>query len=223
VTFHFGEFTVDAGARRVLRAGGPVHLSPKAFDLLVALVHERPRVLSKEDLHQRLWPDTFVSDASLAMLVAEVRAAIGDSAREPRWVRTVHRRGYAFQAADSIDVVARPAAGAASPPAREHSGCCLVDPQRRFTLAPGPNIVGRDPECEVWIDSPGVSRRHARVVVEGGRVTVDDLGSKNGTIVRGRAVKMTTLLTDGDDVRFGSARLTFRAWAAGPTLTEGGS
>ena len=223
MTFHFGEFTVDAGARRVMRAGRSVHLSPKAFDLLVALIEERPRVLTKEALHERLWPGTFVTDASLAMLVAEVRAAIGDSAREPRWVRTVHRRGYAFQAADSHDVEARPAAGAASPRAREHSGCCLVDPQRRFTLAPGANIVGRDPECEVWLDSPGVSRRHARVLVEGDRVTVDDLGSKNGTLVRGRAVKMPTLLKDGDEVRFGSARLTFRSWTGDPTLTEGGS
>ena len=110
--FEFDDVVVDAGSRQVLRAGAPVHVSPKAFDLLVALIRERPKVLSKEDLHARLWPNTFVSDTSLAMLVAEVRAALGESAREPRAVRTVHRHGYAFQA-DAREVRQTPGGAAA--------------------------------------------------------------------------------------------------------------
>ena len=110
--FEFDDVVVDAGSRQVLRAGAPVHVSPKAFDFLVALIRERPRVLSKEDLHVRLWPNTFVSDTSLAMLVAEVRAALGESAREPRAVRTVHRHGYAFQA-DAREVRQTPGGAAA--------------------------------------------------------------------------------------------------------------
>ena len=209
-------------SRRLNRAGRDIHVSPKAFDLLAALVAERPRVLSKADLHRRLWPETFVTDASLAMLVAEVRAAIGDSARQPRWVRTVHRRGYAFQAADGDAVVASP--GAPAPRQMPHgpAGWWLVSPARRTPLAAGENLVGRDPECSVWLDSPSVSRRHARLVVEGDRVTAEDLGSKNGTRVGGRPITGPTVVEAGDSVGFGSVSLTLRARPADPTLTEGG-
>ena len=97
--FQFGNFIVDADSRQLLVGGAVTHLSPKAFDLLVTLIRERPRALSKADLHARLWPKTFVSDASLAMLAAELRAALGESARQPQWVRTVHRHGYVLEAA----------------------------------------------------------------------------------------------------------------------------
>jgi DNA-binding winged helix-turn-helix (wHTH) protein len=219
VTLYFGEFTVDAGARRVLRAGCPVHLSPKAFDLLVVLLQVRPRVLSKAELHQHLWPDTFVTDASLAMLVAEVRAAIGDSARQPRWVRTVHRRGYAFQAA----AVPPSASGDELTRAASSPRLWLVAPPHRAALVAGSNIVGRDPDCHVWIDAPSVSRRHARVLVEDDRVTVEDLGSKNGTSIGGRSIGAPSPLAVGETVRFGAIPMVLRARPEDPTLTEGGS
>ena len=82
----------------MLRDSRDASLSPKAFDLLVLLVENRPRALTKSELHERLWPDTFVVDANLSNLVAELRKALEDDAREPRFVRTVHRHGYAFAA-----------------------------------------------------------------------------------------------------------------------------
>jgi DNA-binding winged helix-turn-helix (wHTH) protein len=223
VRFLFGDVIVDDDARGVQRSQRPVHVSPKAFDLLVALIRERPRVVSKADLHARLWPDTFVSDASLAMLVAEVRAAIGDDARKPRWVRTSHRRGYAFQPETPGEVVAVQGSDGRRPTAGETTGLWIDAAPRRFPLLPGENLVGRDPECPVWLDSPSVSRRHARVVVSGRGATIEDLGSKNGTQVAGRAVKGPMALTDGDTLRFGSIGVVFRAWSADHTLTEGGS
>src|SRR5262245_3995756 len=87
---------MDVGTRQLLEADREVHLSPKAFDLLAALLGARPRALSKAELHALLWPDTFVSEANLAVLVAEIRDAIDDDARTPRFVRTVQRYGYAF-------------------------------------------------------------------------------------------------------------------------------
>lgn len=209
----FGDFVVDDGARQVLRAGVVVHLSPKAFDLLVTLIQARPTVLPKADLHARLWPDVFVSDASLAMVVAEVRAALGENARESRWVRTVHRHGYAFQ--ESV----RDVAGSTAAPV----SCWLVTDKGEIPLVTGENVVGRDPRAQVWIDAPSVSRQHARVTVESSRVTVEDLGSKNGTFLRSARLDAVTALTDGDEVRFGSVSATFRAWAADPTRTEGGA
>ena len=217
--FEFDDVCVDAGARQVLRAGLPVHVSPKALDLLVALIRERPRVLLKEDLHARLWPNTFVSDTSLAMLVAEVRAALGESAREPRAVRTVHRHGYAFQV-DAREVGQTPGVAAAGPAA---VGCWLTAGPRHIPLLAGENVVGRDPAVRVWLDSPSVSRRHARFLVDCQRAIVEDLGSKNGTRVGKTLVTAPSPLADGDQLTFGSVVVTFRAWVADPTLTEGGA
>jgi DNA-binding winged helix-turn-helix (wHTH) protein len=221
--FQFTDFVVDESTRQVLRGGTDVHVSPKAFDLLMTLIRERPRVLSKEDLHARLWPKTFVSDASLAMLVAEVRVALGESAREPRAIRTVHRHGYAFRGIAREIPPAVPMTDAAPAAAGAGTACCLVAASRQIPLHPGDNLVGRDRDAHVWLDSPSVSRRHARIRVEGDRVTLEDLASKNGTRVRNTRVTAVTPLTDGDELRFGSVDVTFRAWAADPTLSEAGS
>ncbi len=213
VRFQVGDCLVDPAARQVLRDGASVHLSPKAFDLLVTLIRERPRAVSKADLHAQLWPKTFVSDASLAMLIAEVRAALGESARQPRSVRTVHRHGYAFQgSAQELPETARGAA----------MGYWLVASARQIPLLPGENIVGRDPGARVWLDSPSVSRQHARIHVDCDRVTLEDLGSKNGTRAHDALLTAVTALEDNDELRFGSVRVTFRAWNTDPTRSEAG-
>jgi Tol biopolymer transport system component/DNA-binding winged helix-turn-helix (wHTH) protein len=92
----FGPFTLDLESRQLSNTGEEIHLEPKAFELLSALVIERPKALSKADLQERLWPGTFVAEANLSNLVAEIRAALGDPARAPKFVRTVHGFGYAF-------------------------------------------------------------------------------------------------------------------------------
>lgn len=217
--FQFGAFTVDDNTRQVLREGTPVHLSPKAFDLLGTLIRERPRALSKADLHTRLWPKTFVSDASLAMLVAEVRAALGESARQPRFVRTVHRHGYAFQGS-AREVLHRDAADLEGGDAA--MGFWLVTSSRQIPLVPGDNIIGRDPEARVWLDEPSVSRRHARIRVERDQLVLEDLGSKNSTHVNGTRVTTKTPLKDADELRFGSVNVTVRASAVDPTRSEAG-
>ena len=92
----FGDFVLDLDARELLRAGSPVSLSPKAFQLLSILVETGPRALSKSALQDRLWPGTFVVEKNLTNLVGEIREAFGDDATRPRYIRTVHRFGYAF-------------------------------------------------------------------------------------------------------------------------------
>src|SRR5258705_9711151 len=91
-----GECTFDAVRRQVRRGDEPVHLSPRAFDLLALLIARRPRALSKDELLTALWPQTFVTEANLAGLIAEIRRELGEDAREPRFLRTVHGFGYAF-------------------------------------------------------------------------------------------------------------------------------
>ncbi len=94
--YRFGEFVLDSETRQLSRACEPRHVSPKAFHLLEVLVSSRPRVWSKRELQDLLWPNTTVVEANLPNLVAEVRAALEDDAQEPRYVRTVHRYGYGF-------------------------------------------------------------------------------------------------------------------------------
>ena len=199
----FGDFTLDGDLRRLHGPSGEIHLSPKAFDLLLLLVENRSRVISKGELLQRLWPDTFVVDTNLAGLIAEIRNALGDDAKEPRFVRTAHRVGYAF-AADVVDT------RDASSPAIRASLCWLIMDGRRIPLQPGDNILGRDGGGGLSIESPSVSRRHARISVANERATIDDLGSKNGTYVRGERIANPVPLNDGDEVRIGSVVLQFR-------------
>src|SRR6476661_1050476 len=93
---NFAGFAFDSDTREVFRKDAAVPVSPKAFELLELLIRNRPRAVSKEEIHERLWPKTFVSDASLSNLVAELRATFDDDARRPRVLRTVQRFGYAF-------------------------------------------------------------------------------------------------------------------------------
>ncbi len=199
----FGTFVLDSGTREVLRGGGPIPLSPKAFRLLEILARDRPNAVSKEDLHQRLWPDTFVVDGNLSNLVSELRTALGEDASRPQFIRTVQRFGYAFHAS-----VAPEREGAGS----ETSGlvCRLVWGQREIALDSGENLIGRDRDAVIWIDHDLVSRRHARISVESDGVTIEDLDSKNGTFVGGRRIHEATPLDDRDVVRIGPAELTLR-------------
>ncbi|MFI5169991.1 MAG: winged helix-turn-helix domain-containing protein, partial [Vicinamibacterales bacterium] len=95
----FAEFILDAGSRQLLRNGHEVRVVPKAFDLLKLLLERRPDAVSREEIRDRLWPSTFVSESTLTSLVTDLRAALDDDAAEPRFVRTVYGRGYAFAGA----------------------------------------------------------------------------------------------------------------------------
>lgn len=206
----FDPFTVDTDTRQLMCAGSELHLSPKAFDLLCSLIEHRPRVLAKTDLHARLWPETFVVDANLNVLIGEIRRALGDSVRQPRFIRTVHGVGYAF-CGDATEVTEAP-----MPPAARQTACWVVAQQRTFRLGEGGNIVGRDPECHVWLDSDSVSRRHARIEVDSAsrRLWLEDLASKNGTRVRGVRVRGRVELSDGDEITFGAVRTKLRSWSS---------
>ena len=203
----FGPFTLDERARQLLRGTQPVHLSPKAFDLLTLLVQRRPEAISKAEVHERLWQDTFVSDVNLAVLVGELRAALGEDARHPRFVRTVHRFGYAFSGtvADS----ARSRADLSG-----QATCWLAWGTERAPLVCGENLVGRDPAADVRVDAVGVSRRHAMIVVNDDEVTLHDLSSKNGTYIDDVRVTSSVVLTDGVEIRLGPAPVSFHRLAA---------
>ena len=172
VPVRFGAFCLDLPRRQLVRGAEAVHLTPKAFDLLALLIGEAPRVVTKPELHERLWPGTFVSDATLVSLVKELRRALEDRDPHRPIIRTVHRVGYAFCSPTEI-----------APPHAPRISHWLVVQGRRVVLQPGETVIGRDPLSTVCLDSAGVSRRHARIVVEEARVLLEDLGSKNGTML----------------------------------------
>jgi len=213
VRLRFAGCLFDSDTREVSRAGSPVELSPKAFELLELLIGSRPRVLPKQEIHERLWSGVFVSDASLSNLVAELRAALHDDAQKPTIVKTVHRFGYGFVSEPEPEPEVR---ARATPRLVQPVLYKLLWELREIELATGETFFGRD-KSVVWIDDPSVSRRHARIVVDGDRATIRDLGSKNGTIVNGAPVEGDRDLADGDEIQIGRARMTFHV------LTQTGS
>lgn len=206
----FGEFVFDGAARELTQEGRRTDLSPKAFQLLEALLAERPRALSRAELNDRLWPGTAMGYTSLAGVVAELRKALHDDRSLPRFLRTVHRFGYAFCGEAAEELL----------PARAAFACSLSWEGREIGLAEGENVIGRDESCSVRIDAPRVSRRHACIRVRGRKASIEDLGSKNGTFLRGRRLRTPAPLEEGDEIGVGGARFTFRAaYGPGSTLT----
>lgn len=191
VRVRFGEFVFDSAARQLVRNDAPVHLTPKAFELLQVLVEERPRAMRKEELRERLWPDVIVEEANLKNLIAEIRSALG-----PQAIRTVHRFGYAFTVEEEPEST---------------TAARLIQGDRVHHLKPGENLVGREPDCSVVLDFTGVSRHHAKIRVLGDQFVLEDLGSKNGTWRNDQRVNGSMTLQDGDRIRFGGLPLTFRS------------
>lgn len=211
--FEIGELTFDGDTRLLLRGATPVPLSTRAFDLLELLLRERPRVFSHAELKDRLWPGTFVSYTALPRLVSELRRALGDDPRSSRFVRSVHRFGYAFSG-PVRDLTSRP-----PDDATEYE---LIWGEHSVALLPGENLVGRSPACRLRIVSGKVSRHHARLEVGPGGVRLEDLGSRNGTWWRGERLAGPVELNDGDEIGIGDELLIFRAGDLLPTESDDG-
>jgi DNA-binding winged helix-turn-helix (wHTH) protein len=217
VRISFGPFILEAATRRLTRSGRGIHLTAKAFDLLLALANDRPNVISKASLQQHLWPDTFVVEANLSNLVAEIRHALGERARAPRYIRTVHGYGYAFCAETATTPSPSSESGAVRTP------CWIEWGSRRFPLAAGEHVVGRDSDAGVRLDVSTVSRRHARLVVTREGTTLEDMASKNGTFRGIERVTSPIRLADGDAIRFGSLLVMFHTCNSLATETCAGT
>ena len=207
----FGDCVLDLERRQLVRHDEDVHLTPKAFDLLALLVGQRPRAIAKAEIHDHLWPGTFVTESNLTTLVTELRAALEDSARSPRYVKTVPRFGYAF-CANATDV------GEPLPSRRgrgRHFTLEWADGQA--ALHDGENVIGREEDAAAWIESASVSRRHARILISEGTATLEDLGSKNGTFYRGQRITSPVILASNESIVVGLVPLRFRSSQAAPS------
>ncbi len=94
--YHFGDVTVDCENFRVQQNGQNITLAPRAFDVLIFLIHNRNRVVEKQEIFDSVWKDTFVSDNALTKIIKDIRQALDDDASQPRYIETVPKRGYRF-------------------------------------------------------------------------------------------------------------------------------
>ncbi len=197
----FADCVLDADTRELFRGDEPVHLPPTGFRLLELLLENRPRAVAKAEIHEKIWPGTFVSEATLASAISDIRAAIGENGPGFTFIRTVHGFGYAFRG----DVI--PAERA---PAILGAGCYLVFQDKMIELSSGENVLGRETGVTIRINDDSISRRHARIIVGGDSATLEDLGSKNGTFVGKTIVGSPRPLADGDQLRVGDVMMMFR-------------
>jgi DNA-binding winged helix-turn-helix (wHTH) protein len=207
VRARFGDVLIDTESRQLWRKGASVHVSLKAFDLLSLLIRHRPVAISKSDIQEHLWPSTFVTEGNIATLIAEIRAAIGETAHASGVIRTVHRFGYAFDGDLQQEAVVGTHA----------VRYVLVGEAGEYPLADGINLIGRDQCAEVRLDFTTVSRQHAQILVKEEGAFLEDLQSKNGTFVRDTKVSGGVLLAEGDQIRVGSVILTFKTAHPGAT------
>lgn len=208
--FQFDQFVIDGDRRRVTCGAEEIHVAPKTLELLLFLLGRAPNAVSKTELMAKLWPDTFVSDATLTSVVADAREALGDAGRAPRVIRTLHRFGYAFTGQIEREL---------SPETSEPVLGWLIAETWRLPLRLGETVLGREGEGVVPLPSASVSRQHAAVIVEGTAARLRDLGSKNGTFVDEMRVERPIALRDGARLRFGTLEVVYRT-VAGTVSTD---
>jgi DNA-binding winged helix-turn-helix (wHTH) protein len=206
----FGLFEIDLDTGELRRRGARIPLQQQPFQVLAMLLERPGRLVTRDQLRARIWPDAVYVDFDhgLNKAVSKLRRALGDTADNPRYVETLSRRGYRFVA---------PVDGA--PAAAPASTLRLIWEGRAIAVAEGSSDIGRDRDAAICVDAPSVSRRHARVVFSEGRAMIEDMHSKNGTFVNGRRIEGPVALSDGDEIRVGVALLVVRAWADGSTAT----
>src|SRR5262245_49327426 len=177
MAYRFGPFFYDSVSHGLLRDGAEIPLTHKSRELLLLFLHNPGKLLTREEIVEKLWPDVAVTDDALRFQVGELRKAFGDTG--DAFIQTIRREGYRWEA---------PVRAAADRPIRTVEGGDTTRPAPRFRLVletrevqllEGENIIGRDPDGALWIDHPSVSRRHARIVVSAGRASLEDLDSKN--------------------------------------------
>jgi DNA-binding winged helix-turn-helix (wHTH) protein len=203
-SFTVGDWLVVPSLNRLSRGEETVQLELKMMEVLVHLAGRAGELVSKRELVDSVWQVEVISDGTLTRAVALLRKALGDDARNPRYIETIPKRGYRFIAPVDVSNLTR------SPTRTVASRFLLEAPNSDIPLAGGKNLIGRDPEATIRIDVPGVSRRHAMIVIDGADVTIEDLGSKNGTYLRDRRILKPRRLAHGDEIRIGHKVARFR-------------
>ncbi len=213
--FTLGEWLVEPAVGAISRDGQQIHLEPKVVEVLAYLAGRAGQVVSKRELIDAVWQVEVISNSRLTRVISDLRRALGDDAGQPRYVKTIPTRGYrlvatvrAVQAPDAIE-------------SEKASAFELEVAGRGYSLAEGENTLGRGADVDIRIDSEWVSRLHARIFVDGSTAHIEDLGSKNGTYLRGERLAGRAELHDGDEISVGRGVMTMKfVTVIGSTRTE---
>ena len=204
MVYEFGPFRFEPAERELRRDGRLIPLPPKLFDTLTVLVERAGHAVRKEELFTAVWGDTVVTESSLAQNMLGLRKVLGRDT-----IETVPKFGYRLKTPARV-IQREPAAERAQASGRTIPARWLKWGSRRITLVDGENIIGRDPDLEVTLDASMISRRHARITVTMTGATLEDLGSKNGTFLRGQRLTAPAGLANGDLIGLGSLTITFQ-------------
>jgi DNA-binding winged helix-turn-helix (wHTH) protein len=220
MAYRFGPFLYDPLGRRLLRNGAEIKLAHKSRELLLLFLENPGRLLTRENITDRIWSDVAVTDDALRFQVSELRKAFGEDGES--FIRTIPREGYRWEAPVRKETLHQFEWGYQE---RKDSDrevrYRLILGLREIELVEGENVVGRDHDAALWIDHTAVSRRHARIVISDGITTLEDLGSKNGTYLKGERISGVSPLADGDEIRIGPVAMTFRVMSrVGTTQTD---
>jgi TolB-like protein/Flp pilus assembly protein TadD len=203
--FRFGDFEINLARRELRRAGAVVHLEPQVFDLLVHLVQNRDRIVSKDELIDVIWHGRIVSEAALSSRISAARRALGDSGNDQSLIRTMYKRGFRFVGELAVDAASAPAAiadpQAPAPQTAINGAPKLVPDAGPLPLPDKPSIavlpfqnMSTDPDQEYFADGltediiTGLSRqrwffviaRNSTFTYKGQSVDVRDVAAQLG-------------------------------------------
>jgi DNA-binding winged helix-turn-helix (wHTH) protein len=225
--FRLGDWLVQPSLNRVCSGDARHQIEPKLMDVLVYLADRAGQVVSRQEIIDAVWAKRFLADTLLTRAISELRRVLGDDARAPNLIETVSKRGYRLLAISLPSPEVTPGAPAtmrAGPGTRQLdeglgnvSVCSIAWGDLEIRLEEGNTIIGRATEALIRVASTRVSRRHARITVRGVDATLEDLGSRNGTYLRGRKLEGPAPLQDGDEICIGPAVLSFRQRQTGET------
>jgi TolB-like protein/Tfp pilus assembly protein PilF len=201
--FRFADFEIDVARHELRRAGAVVHIEPQVFDLIVLLVKNRERIVSKDELIEAIWQGRIISEAALSSRISAARRALGDSGNDQSLIRTLHKRGFRFvgdvEEVAAAAAVAAAEAAAAQPAAKDAPQ--LVPSAEPLPLPDKPSIavlpfqnMSRDPDQEYFADGltediiTGLSRqrwffviaRNSSFTFKGQAVDVRDVAAQLG-------------------------------------------
>jgi DNA-binding winged helix-turn-helix (wHTH) protein len=236
--FRLEDWLVEPQLNRVSNGASSVHLEPKAMEVLLCLADHVGEVVPRRVLVDRVWSTEFITDSTLTHTIADLRRALADDARAPRFIETIPKRGYRL-IADTVGGPRNEPTGRGSNPGHEplavivgekvqlghRAGShfsdhvlCLGD--QEIPLIEPTIVFGRGQEADIQFLVSEVSRRHARVNVVNSEAVIEDLGSKNGTTVNNRAIDQPHRLRSGDAVGIGPTTMIYRWLSVEPTRTS---
>jgi len=236
--FSLDDWIVEPQLNRVSNGEVSVHLEPKAMEVLVCLADHAGEVVSRQDLVDSVWTVEVVADSTLTHTIADLRRALADDARAPRFIETIPKRGYRLivgtGAGEQGESPGRQAAAGYDPLAvivgkRVHlgnrDGSDLSDhslflADQKISLPGSAIVLGRGKDADIRILVPEVSRLHARLKLESETVEVEDLASKNGTLVNGTPITSRQELKSGDAMSIGPITMVYRWVSEETTLTQ---